>query len=260
MTEFTLPTEKIEAATTNPSNLIIFSKPKVGKSTLLAQLPDCLLLDLENGSDFLSAIKLKANSIDDIKAIGKLIREKTEENKGVSPYKFIAVDTVTALEEMCVPYAEYLYSKSSMGVNWFLEDPIRGGKIKYGSILNLPNGAGYPWLRDAFTKVLTHIKTWAPYTIFLGHVKDNNLEKAGSEFSSLDLDLTGKLKRITCSKSDAIGYLYRKGNTNILSFKTSDDIGCGARPEHLKNKEIVISEVTEDDKIITHWDKVFINN
>jgi hypothetical protein len=260
MTDFTLPTEKIKAEVTDPQNLIIFSKPKVGKSTLLAELPNCLLLDLERGSDFLSAVKLQANSVDDIKAIGKKIEEAKKANGGVSPYKFIAVDTVTALEEMCVPYAEYLYSKSSMGQNWYLDDKVRGGKLKYGNILNLPNGAGYPWLRDAFTKVLTYIKTWAPHTIFLGHVKDVNLEKSGSEFSSLDLDLTGKLKRITCSKSDAIGYLYRKGNQNILSFKTTDDIGCGARPEHLKNKEIVVSEVDEDGKLTTHWNKIFINN
>lgn len=260
MTDFTLPTEKISAETTDPSNLIIFSKYKVGKSSLIAELPGCLLLDLEKGSAFLDAVKLQANSVDDIKAIGKKIKEATDANKGVSPYKFIAVDTVTALEEMCIPYAETLYSRSSMGVNWFLDDPVRGGKKKYGNILNLPNGAGYPWLREAFTKVLNHIKTWAPHTIFLGHVKDTNVQKAGSEFSSLDLDLTGKLKQITCSKSDAIGYMYRKGNTNILSFKTSDDITCGARPEHLKNKEILISEVDEDGNLTTHWDKVFINN
>jgi len=85
------------------------------------------------------------------------------------------------------------------------------------------------------------------------------LEKNGSEFSSLDLDLTGKLKRISCSNSDAIGYLYRKGKTNILSFKTSDEIACGARPEHLRNQEFVVSEVTEDNKINVDWSKIYID-
>jgi hypothetical protein len=263
MTNFTLPTEKVEAESTNPQNLIIFSKPKVGKTTLLAELPGCLILDLEKGSNYVNALKLQANNIDDIKAIGSKIREATEKT-GKPPYNFIAVDTITALEELCIPYAEDLYSLSSMGSSWYKKDKDgnwhpEGGKGKYGSIINMPNGAGYMWLREAFTKVLNYIKTWAPHTIFLGHVKDINLEKAGAEFNSLDLDLTGKIKRIACAKSDAIGYLYRKGNTNILSFKTTDDVGCGARPEHLKNKEIVISEIDKEGNLITHWNKVFIN-
>ena len=86
------------------------------------------------------------------------------------------------------------------------------------------------------------------------------LEKDGANFSAMDIDLTGKLKRITAAHVDAIGYLYRKGSKkNILSFKTAGDVTCGARPEHLKNKEIVISELDEDGKLITHWNQIFID-
>ena len=246
--EIKLPTGKVPAEAASPRNLIIFSKPKTGKTTLLSQLDDCLILDLEKGSKYLEAMKVEANSIEEIKHIGKAIKEAG------NPYKYVAVDTITALEEMCIPYAEELYSKTPMGKNWFTS-----GKAQYGSIIGLPNGAGYPYLREAFTKVIDYIKTWAPRTILVGHVKDTMLEKNGSEFNSLDLDLTGKLKRISCSNSDAIGYLYRKGKTNILSFKTSDEIACGARPEHLRNQEFVVSEVTEDNKINVDWSKIYID-
>ena len=248
MSEIKLPLTVVSAATKSPKNLIIFSKPKVGKTTLLSQLENCLILDLEEGSDYVDAIKIKAKTIDEIKAIGKAIKEAN------FPYKYVAVDTITALEEMCIPYAEELYSKSSMGKNWF-----SSGKAQYGTILNMPNGAGYPWLREAFTKVVEYIKAWAPRVILLGHVKDTLLEKNGSEFNSLDLDLTGKLKRITTSNSDAIGYLYRKGNKNFVSFKTSDEVACGARQEHLRNQEIVLSELNEDNTIKTNWDKIYID-
>ena len=240
--------KKVSAETKSPKNLIIFSKPKVGKTTLLSELENCLILDLEDGTDYVDAIKLKAKSIDDIRAIGKAIKEAEY------PYKYVAVDTITALEELCIPFAEELYSKSSMGKNWFTD-----GKPKYGTILNMPNGAGYPWLREAFTKVIDYIKTWAPRVILVGHVKDVVLEKNGSEVNALDLDLTGKLKRITSSQSDAIGYLYRKGNKNMLSFKTSDEISCGARPEHLRNQEVVLSELGEDNKITINWNKIYID-
>jgi energy-coupling factor transporter ATP-binding protein EcfA2 len=248
MSEIVLPMTKVSAETKSPKNLIIFSKPKVGKTTLLSQLENCLILDLEDGSDYVDAIKLKARSIDDIRAIGKAIKEAGY------PYKYVAVDTITALEELCIPFAEDLYSKSSMGKNWFTD-----GKPKYGSILNIPNGAGYPWLREAFTKVVDYLKTWAPRIILVGHVKDVVLDKNGSEFNALDLDLTGKLKRITSSQSDAIGYLFRKGNKNVLSFKTTDEISCGARPEHLRNKEVVLSELNDEETLTTFWENVYID-
>jgi hypothetical protein len=242
-----LPLSPVKALTKSPKELIIFSKPKVGKTTLLSGLKDCLILDFENGTDYIEAMKLKVKSVEELKAIGKAIKEANH------PYKYIAIDTVTALEEFCIAYAEDLYSKSSVGKNWFTE-----GKPKYGTIINMPQGAGYQWLRTAYTKVLDFVRGLAPRIILMGHVKDTILEKAGNEFNSLDLDLTGKIKRITASNSDAIGYLYRKGDSNILSFKTNDEISCGARPQHLRNQEIVVSEST-DAGIITHWDKIYID-
>lgn len=244
--KFTLPTAPVKALRQSPKNLIIFSKPKVGKTSLLAALPNCLILDLENGTDYVDAMKIKASSIEDIREIGREIKAAG------CPYEFIALDTMTALEDMCVPYAEQLYSATPMGKNWFTE-----GKPKYGNILNMPNGAGYPWLRQAFTKVVDYVKTLAPHVILVGHIKDTLLEKNGAEFTALDLDLTGKLKRISSSQSDAIGYLYRKGEQNILSFKTTDEVACGARPEHLRNQEIVISEMTETG-MKTNWDKIYV--
>lgn len=250
VTPFELPRGIVMSTKKSPKNLILFSKPKVGKTTLLAQLDNCLILDLEQGSDYVNALKLKASSVNDIIQIGTAILGAGK------PYKYIAVDTITALEEMCIPFAEQLYSQSAMGANWF---KAGGGKEKNGTILNLANGAGYPWLRQAFDKIIDYIKTLAPHVILVGHIKDTMLEKNGVEFSSLELDLTGKIKRTTASKSDAIGYLYRKGNQNILSFKTSDEIACGARPEHLRNKEIVVSEIATDGSVTTHWDQVFID-
>lgn len=250
-TGIVLPTSIVKSIVKSPKNMIIFSKPKVGKTTLLSKLDGCLIIDLENGSDYVDALKLKATNITELYAIATAITNASK------PYKYIAIDTITALEEMCVPLAEHDYWKSPMGTNWYT--PETGGKAKYKSILNLPNGAGYPWLRNAFERTMTMLKGLAPHVIFVGHIKDTLLEKNGSEFNALDLDLTGKLKRITTSNADAIGYLYRKGKQNILSFKTTDEIACGARPEHLRNQEIVVSEITETGETVTYWDKIFID-
>jgi hypothetical protein len=161
MSEITLPDKLIQATVQSPKNLILIAKPKTGKTSLFAELSDCLILDLEEGSDYVSALKIKAKNIKEIKEIGKKIKEANY------PYKIIAIDTVTALEEMCIPYAEEIYSRSSMGKTWFTK-----GKLEYGNILNMPNGAGYAWLREAFNKVIAYIKTWAPQIILVGHIKD----------------------------------------------------------------------------------------
>jgi len=257
--EIVLPTQKVKASTQSPMNLIIFSSPKVGKTELVAGLPNNLILDIEGGSHFVDALKIEANTVEKIKAIGTKIKEAGY------PYDYITIDTITKLEEICLPYAEILFAKTPMGKNWFKKDQTgklvnESGKKQYGEITSLPNGAGYTYLRQAFTNILEYVKTLAPRVILLGHVKDTQLEKAGVEVSSSDLDLTGKIKRITASQSDAIGYLsrHKDGNKNILSFKTTGDISCGARPAHLRNKEIIISEMT-DKGLVTYWKEVFID-
>ena len=45
-----LPTSKVKAERVNPKRIVIYSKPKTGKTTAYAGLEDNLIIDLENGS------------------------------------------------------------------------------------------------------------------------------------------------------------------------------------------------------------------
>lgn len=100
-----LPTEKSHPTITNPKTLILFGKPKAGKSTLMAALDNNLIIDLENGYQALSAMVVQARSVQDFADIANAIREKIKENDGKFPYKYITIDNATRLEEMCLPYA-----------------------------------------------------------------------------------------------------------------------------------------------------------
>jgi hypothetical protein len=237
-----LPTQKIAPVRANPKRMVIYSKPKAGKTSALALLDNCLILDFENGSDYVEALKLKVDSLATLKAVGQEIV------KAGKPYKYIAVDTVTALEEMCLSYAKTLYMETPMGKNF-----------NGDSVLKLPNGAGYLYLREAFFKILDYIETLVPEDgsiILLGHLKDKMLETNGKEVSAVDLDLSGKIKSIVCAKADAIGLLSRKADKVTLNFKTSEEVTCGARPDHLKNQEITLTEMV-DGQLVGHWDKVY---
>lgn len=122
-----LPTKKTVIKTTNPKNLIMFGLPKVGKTTVLSALPKCLIVDMERGSDYVEAFSVKARTYADLFEIAKLIRQSPDQ------FDFVALDTVTALEELLLPYANKLYRDTPMGQNF---DPRE-------NVLKLPNGAGY---------------------------------------------------------------------------------------------------------------------
>jgi hypothetical protein len=219
---------------------VIYSKPKTGKTTAFAGLDNNLILDLENGTEYVDALKVKIGSLQELLDVGKAIKEAGK------PYQFVTVDTVTALEEMIMPLAIKLYRQTPMGKNFDGD-----------TVTTLPNGAGYLYIRQAFFQVLDFIDTLAPTIILSGHIKDKQVDDKGELVMSANIDLTGKIRSLICANADAIGYMYRKGNKTILSFKTNEEVTCGARPEHLRNEEIVVSEMA-DDVLTISWDKIFI--
>jgi hypothetical protein len=235
-----LPTKKIKADRVNPKRLIIYSKPKTGKTSAFAGLENNLILDLENGADYVDALKVKISSLQELLDAGKAIKEAGK------PYTYVTIDTVTALEDMVMPLAIKLYKQTSMGKNYDGDN-----------VLSLPNGAGYLYLRQAFFQVLDFIDTLAPHIILSGHIKDKQVDDKGEMVMAANIDLTGKIKSLICANADAIGYMFRKGNQTILSFKTIGEVTCGARPEHLRNEEIVISEMNDKGELVIHWDKVY---
>ena len=103
-----LPTSKVKAERVNPKRIIIYSKPKTGKTTAFAGLEDNLIIDLENGSDYVEALKVKVNNLDELREVGKAIKAAG------FPYKYVTIDTVTALEDMIMPLAVDLYQDTTM--------------------------------------------------------------------------------------------------------------------------------------------------
>jgi len=236
-----LPTSKVKAERTNPKRLVIYSKPKTGKTTCYAGLEDNLIIDLENGTEYLDALKVKVSSLQELLDVGKAVKEAGK------PYKFITIDTVTALEDMIMPLAIKLYRQTPMGKNYDGDN-----------VTTLPNGAGYLYIRQAFFQVLDFIDTLAATIILSGHIKDKVVDDKGEMVMSANIDLTGKIKSLICANADAIGYMYRKGSKTILSFKTNDEVTCGARPSHLRDQEIVVAE-SIDGEVKVNWEKVFID-
>lgn len=260
MPEINLPMKPRKAIQATPRRTILFSKPKTGKTVTVSKLPKCLILDFEKGTLAIDAMAMQVKSISDIPKICKAIKDADY------PYDYIAIDTASALEEMCMPEAEKRWSTSKDGEKWFLQDEHgnlhpQSGKAKFGNVMNLPFGKGYALVAEIFTEVLTAIERCAPKVIILAHSTYATITKEGSEFSSLDIMLGKKSKFSATFRADAIGYIYRKGSQNFVNFTASEDVGAGGRHRYLEKEHILLSEWGEDkdgnEELITYWDKIY---
>lgn len=237
-----LPKTKIPAQTQDPKYLILFGLPKVGKTTVLSTLDNNLILDLEKGSTYIDALKIEANSVKDLKEIAKAIKDAG------CPYKYVTIDTITALEEMVKPLAIQLYRNSPQASD------------KYADVTDptlLPNGSGYGFIRIAIEMIIDMFAKVTPNIILCGHVKDVSLNE-GLDGTVKDLDLVGKTKRILSAKSDAIGFVHRDDDGNLcINFGQDGEVLTGARPAHLANKDIVVAERNADGTFTSHWDRIY---
>ena len=241
-----LPTEKVKAKVNNPRFLIIYGRPKAGKTSCVSALDNNLIIDLEGGSEFLECLSVQARNVNDLVEIATAIKAKIKET-GKKPYKFITIDNATRLEEICLSYAAQLYKSQPQSKNW------NGTDVRL-----LPQGSGYQYIRLAVRKIIDMFRDLSDYSILIGHTKDKLISKNGEDITEMSLDLVGKLGDIICGEADAVGFMYRKGNQTIINFNSGDDTTKGARAPHLREQKIVLVESDENNNLTFHWDKIYL--
>ena len=240
-----LPTERSKITSYNPHLIVLYGTPKCGKSTIMAHLEDNLILDFEDGYRALSVMKLQVRTAQDLFKVKKLLANKMQA-EGKLPYRFITLDNATRLEEVCLPYAAHLYRQTPMGMNWkMIESKDAKGQVvkkpdPNADVRQLPNGAGWGYMRDAIQELVNMFKPYCETLILVGHVKDKQIKKEGEEISEMQLDLAGKSATIICGEADAIGLIYRKGKSTFMSFENSGIATNEARPLHLRGKKFEV--------------------
>ena len=210
----TLKKVKRKVVSTNPSTLLLYGAPKVGKTTMLSVLDDCLIIDTEKGGRMIEGYIQEVNSREEL--INTLIEIK--ESKDVS-YKYIAIDTIDKVAE----WAERQVCKEE-GV---------------AAIGDLAFGKGYGMVREKVSRTLSAFKEVAEHLIIIGHRKVAYAVTEGNPIVIPEsIDLTGKLKNVIMAGCDAIGYVYRNEDELMVSFKANDAIEAGSRCPHLKGREV----------------------
>ena len=185
-----LPKERKKVENYNPKLLILFGKPKSGKSTLMAALESNLIIDLDDGYRALSVMNIVVKSAEQLFEVKNLVETEMVANKGEYPYRFITIDNATRLEEMALPYAAHLYRNTAMGQGWGKIKDIRTGEFRIdpkADVRLLPNGAGYLYLRQAIRKMIDMFKPLCDTLILVAHVKDKQIKKDGEEMSEMSV-------------------------------------------------------------------------
>ena len=139
---------KRSAKTINPRTLLLFGPPKVGKTTVLTNLPKCMVIDTEEGSHLLEGYFQEVNSKEELMEFYKSAEEGHD-------YKYFALDTIDKIVE---------WSEKAVCKEFLVE-----------SIADLPYGKGFGEVR---TRVMNNVKkllTLAPHVIIVGHRKIDQL-------------------------------------------------------------------------------------
>jgi DNA polymerase III delta prime subunit len=203
-----------KAISTNPKVLLLYGAPKVGKTTALSQLKDCLIIDTEQGANMIEGYVEQANSRDELVNILK-------EAKDGHDYKYIAIDTIDKVAD------------------WAEKTVCQEENVT--AIADLAYGKGFALVREKVLNTIKVVKEIFPNVIIIGHRKWARAvldSKAIVEPESLDL--TGKLKNMLMADCDAIGYVFRDDEKKklMVTFKSNEALEAGSRSPHLRGKEV----------------------
>lgn len=253
-----LPTTDSQPSESRLKMLVVIAAMKCGKTSNFLKIPDSLMINVEESAEYYGGrfINVKEEARKQAKGPVTIIKELQaqlkEENRKASKflYRRIIIDQLTELEELALTYATHMYKKSDMGKSYTGND-----------VTELEFGRGYGLLRDAMNDLIDPFKDLCETLILLGHPKTSYINKGGKNLQVTDLNVTGKLTKSIPGSSDANATMFRdpEGSRNILSFMNyGGDNLVGSRVPRLQNKEFVISELV-DGKLITHWDKIFID-
>ena len=205
---------KRKAVSQNPKSLLLYGAPKVGKTTALSQLKDCLIIDTEGGANMIEGY---VESVENREELIKLLQEASEGHD----YKYVALDTIDKI----ATWAEKAVCAEE----------------NVSAIQDLSFGKGFAMVREKVLNTVKALKDIFPHVIVVGHRKwARAIVDSKAIVEPESLDLTGKLKNMLMADSDAIGYVHRDDETDklMVSFKANESLEAGSRSPHLRGKVI----------------------
>ena len=193
---------------------MLYGAPKVGKTTALSQLDNCLIIDTEGGANMIEGY---IESVNNREELIKVLQEAQDGHD----YNYVAIDTIDKIAT---------WAETAVCV----EENV-------SAVQDLAFGKGFGMVREKVLNTVKILKDIFPHVIIIGHRKwARAIVDSKAIVEPESLDLTGKLKNMLMADCDAIGYVYRdeeKGNL-MVTFQSNDALEAGSRSPHLKGKEL----------------------
>ena len=172
--------------------ILIYGKPKVGKTTLAAHFPKNLLIAFEKGY----------NAIDGIRAIDinkwadfKIVLRQLEKPEAREMYSTITIDTTTIAYEMCEQYV-----CAQNGVQ---------------SIRDIPWGQGWTLVKKEFENCLRKITMLGYGLVLISHIETRKEKTADdSEIEILAPSMPKRCYEVVNQIVDIIGYIATEWDDN----------------------------------------------
>ena len=199
--------------------ILVYGKPKTGKTTLASRFPKNLLIAFEKGY----------NAIDGIRAIDinkwadfKLVLRQLEKAEAREMYDTITIDTTTIAYEMCEQYV-----CAQNGVQ---------------SIADIPWGQGYTATKKEFEKCLRKITMLGYGLVLISHIETRKEKTSDdSEIEILAPSMPKRCYEVVNQIVDIIGYISTEwddvGNsTRWLYTRQTPTVMAGSRFKYLAPK------------------------
>ena len=194
--------------------MLLYGAPKVGKTTALSQLEDCLIIDTENGANMVDGY---IETVSNREELISLLQEAKEGHE----YKYAAIDTIDKI----AIWAEKAICEQE----------------NVTAIADLAFGKGFGMVREKVLNTVNILKEIFPHVIIIGHRKwAKAIVDSKAIVEPESLDLTGKLKNMLMADCDAIGYVYRNEENSklMVTFQANEALEAGSRSPHLRGKDV----------------------
>lgn len=158
--------------------MLIYGRPKVGKTSMCAQIPDALFLSCEPGTNALSIYESRITSWPEFLEACRAIEHEKH------PFATVVVDTIDAALRYCT------------------EHVCRQNGIKHES--DLGYGKGYALVVNEFWRVISKLAALPPGVIFVSHAEEKELETRTGRVTRIVPTLPERVRKQIIGMTDFI--------------------------------------------------------
>lgn len=177
----TLPSERTKPVMDlGKQTILLYSAPKLGKSTFASQFPEAIFFECEPGLSHLEVFKIPTYTWEDFLAACKLVAQ------GNHPFQTIVIDTADNAFKFC---SDHICSKHN---------------IEYEG--DMGHGKGWALVKNEWHRVLTRLASLPYGLVLISHAQDKTIETRTGEYTKTQPSLPDRARNVVLGLVDMILY------------------------------------------------------